>query len=899
MIGVFLVVAIAISSSYGEHVYTRNQLKLRKVVPSSGTGVQPLGCDSSSVFQQWSREGPRLFINVPSSDGQGMVKMCLQVGLDDVLFTMPCNASEPLQNFTLATDPSVSMNGFLLKSLNGQCIAVQGCCDPGPLSLVDCSQCTNTGRSPDCFLNYSNSSGTLKTIVSGLCFDGGTPLPPRGCMQPGSTKTLPFCNTKLSNAARATDLVSRMTLVEKVTGVLSMIMVPLYFLNGTKVNYNLRQTSGVPRLGVPPIKYNEALHGIEALCLSSGKCPTMFPETIGMAASFNSTLWQAVGNSLGHEGRALYNAGLDAGSFWAPDVNPFRDPRYGRGMETAGEDAYVNARYAQSYVTAIQGSKGGADAGSLLSSTACKHILLYDSQTPYPSAHSVNVSIRDLNDYYLKPWTQGCAPASAASMMCSYGAFNGVPDCANKEMLADKLKKMWPGFIVSDCDAVAGVYSSHKFAPNATSGVAAAINAGVDLDCGPTYLDYLVPAVEEGLVEEATVTAAAIRVLTAQFAIGFFDNESEFSNITLNEVGSQAHIDLAREASQQSITLLKNNGLLPLNKGSKVAFIGPHANSTIDLLGNYAMFDNKRVLQNSPLMAAQRRSLQISYAPGCSSLQCNTSDFSAAIDAAREASAAVVFLGISDDFEGEGRDRKSLELPGQQVELALAIIAAQPQTAVVVIHGGMVILDDLVYGKNDSASANSILSAFYPGQEGGEAIVDILFGNVHPTGKLPYTWYKRGFEMERGAMDNQDLRSDQGITYRYYKGKPLFPFGWGLTYNSFEFSWHQEPPKTITISELNEKGLELHVDVSSKLGGQTTLLTFAIYESDECPTRSLVAFDRVVVPPASSATSIQNVQGNEFKCVDNSGKAFIPVGMLKLSSGDLNNPVTFTITIKD
>jgi beta-D-xylosidase 4 len=259
---------------------------------------------------------------------------------------------------------------------------------------------------PDCELDWVQlrpNLGRLKTVVSELCIDYGSEddteiLPRFACALP-ATQHLPFCNRSLTAEARAADLTPRLTVQEKASGVLAMLMTHTSYLNGTEVNYNLRQTAGIPRLGIPPMKYNEAMHGIVALCLHNGSCPTSFPMQITQTASFNRSLWRAVATALGTEGRALYNAGLDAANYWAPDVNPFRDPRYGRGQETGGEDAWVNGQVASEYFQGLQG--GSAESDVLLSTATCKHVPVYDVQTPKDTG---NISVRDMHDYYLLPW---------------------------------------------------------------------------------------------------------------------------------------------------------------------------------------------------------------------------------------------------------------------------------------------------------------------------------------------------------------------------------------------------------------------------------------------------------------------------------------------------------------
>lgn len=881
-----------------------------------GVGAQPKSC-SGSALQLWQA-------NPNSSAPQQLqtrssTPRCLQAGGNGVVFATNCSTTHSgiaAQEWRLVA-PNVSWQAppgaRLLQQSSGsdKCIGVRGCCDGGSLALVDCEADCNPGvgsATPphDCLFRFNATTEALVTVASDLCLDAGSDDPLRGCTAPW-TRALPFCDGALTPAARAADLVTRLTLDEVASGVLAMLMVPTSYFDGRPVNHNLRQTAGVARLGVPPIMYNEAMHGISALCLTTGACPTMFPSQITQTAAFNRTLWRRVATALGEEGRALRNAGLDAANFWAPDVNPFRDPRYGRGQETGGEDAFVNGEVATEYVLGLQG--GPADGPWLRATAACKHVMLYDSQTPWPTGSDRNVTKRDLNDYYLRPWRACATVARSASMMCSYGSFNGQPDCAHGDYLNGLFRNTWKwtGFVVSDCDAINGIVSGHKYTATPAEAAAAAMNAGVDLDCGPFYQDFLVPAVRAGLVEEEVVRTAARRVLEAQVRLGFFDGASStspFANLSLALVGSAAHDAIAEDSSAQSHVLLKNDGgLLPMARNHmRFAFIGPHANSTLDLLGNDYMRDNKRVLKSSPVAAAKRMRIDVDHVAGCTDLDCeDTSGFAEAVAAARDANYAVVFLGISSHYEDEGRDRKSLALPGHQVELALAVARAQPNTAVVLYHGGMVEIDDLV-GNATHPGVPAIITGFYPGQTGGEATVSFITGSGVPSGRLPYTWYQRGFAEARGPMSDQDLRAGDGITYRYYTGKPLFPFGFGMGYGevSYEFS---QAPKSVAASSLAKRDLNISVRLTNRGNDPcgAVVLLFGVPQVNEraagCYRRTLLGFTRAEMAGNSTTEVKVSVNAREFSCVDEQGVAKIVPGTVTLEAYNGTHAVTWQLEV--
>ena len=895
------------------------------------TGLPPqmCGCDASSATQRWTQA---------AVDGQaGAVSLCQQLsGAKVCLYT---NAS--LHEGTVfainaqpgitATDVSWQLQpspfaapdnrGVLLRSVANpsQCASVAGCCDSGPLRLVACSNCKPSGSQKppsDCLFSYNASTKQLETELSSLCIDAAPELPlaVKAC-KTHATQALPFCDDALSPDKRAADLVSRLTLEEKASGVLSMLMTPTEYADGRPLHYNLRQTAGVPRLGVPPLLFNEAMHGIVALCLDGKACPTSYPGQLGQTASFNRSLWHSVATALGTEGRALYNAGLDAANYWAPDVNPFRDPRYGRGQETGGEDAWLNGEVAVDYVLGLQG--GPANGSTALRATAaCKHILLYDTQTPNPNSNDFNVSRRDMADYYMVPWEACAKVAHSASMMCSYGSFDGKPDCAHGDYLNGVIRQQfgWGGFVVSDCDAVNGIASSHLPGTSGPAAAAMAMNAGVDLDCGPFYGSFLPRAVRQGLVAEATVDTAAKRVLEHQMRLGTFEHAvgsklSKFDAIPLSVVGSQAHSELAYEAAVQSMTLLKNHGgLLPLSVGLKIAISGPHANSTLDLLGNDYMKDNQQVLSNTPLLAAKRRGLKLTYSKGCASgLSCaDDSGFAAAVSDAKAADVAVVFLGLSEAFENEGHDRRDLDLPGKQLELALAVARAQPKTVVVLAHGGIVTIDALL-AKNSTVS---ILSMFYPGQAAGDAVWACLLGARPPAGRLPYTWYTGKFVAERGAMDKQDLRQGQGITYRYYKNKAgvALPYGFGLMFGKPEhltYDW-RTPIESVSTASLAQQGgvrfsLTAHNAAASNVTTDMTLLIFVRFSGDEsgdCPIKTLAGFERLKsVAPGNAQSGTFLIPTAQLACTDDRGVVSVRPGAVSIEVGDVMSPLTHPLQI--
>lgn len=319
-----------------------------------------------------------------------------------------------------------------------------------------------------------------------------------------------------------------------------------------------------------------------------------------------------------------------------------------------------------------------------------------------------------------------------------------------------------------------------------------------------------------------------------------------------------------------------------------MAFIGPHANTTIELLGNDYNSDNLVVRQNSALLAAKRASIPVSYSPGCADLACmSTEGFDSAITAAKEAEVAVVFLGLSQDFEREGHDRTDIDLPGSQLALARAVLDAQPNTVIVLVHGGIVAIDDII-------DAPAILTAFYGGEMAGPAMINTLIGANNPGGKLPYTWYPKGFKSRRPNMSNQDLRSGDGITYRYYKGPtPLFEFGHGLSYTSFKYAWVKSPPSTTTTSDILANGIGGNVSIKvtnvGDVEGDAVVLAFLQTSTAGCPKKSIFDFERVTLKSRASATvSIWLPSVQRFACVDDDGSRVILPGSYTWAVEDIS-----------
>ena len=601
------------------------------------------------------------------------------------------------------------------------------------------------------------------------------------CTSP-STKGLPFCDTSLAISSRASDLVSRLTTDEK----LAMMM------SGQQA---------APRLGVNGYDWgDECLHGTK---LSAGEVPglrgaTIFPQPIGLGASFSTELLQDIGEAISTESRALSNSAAGRGRFqscWSPNMNLFRDPRWGRGSETYGEDPVLTSNLTRAFVTGLRGKHPGL----VKVSAVCKHFAAYsleesDGQSRFWFNASVNP--QDLEDTYL-PAFKTCVESGATGIMASYNQINNVPMVASP-LLDSVLRGKWgfQGHVVSDCGAVGNVALFTDFAATKEEAAAKALRAGTDMNCGGAYA-VLNVSIARGLASMSDVDAALGRTLAGRFARGEFDPVSNdpWRNLGLDQVGSAAHVELAERAARESLVLLKNVGKrLPLDTATfkTVAVIGHSANDSLVMLGNYHGDPSSEPV--TPLAAINAAAQHVVYAKGCWVTGEGTWDFPAAIEAARKADVAVLFVGGSakgtvdgttyfDTTEKEGLDRTDIALPSVQADMIKAI-AAQTDTPIVLVlvNGGPLAIEWAVA----SPRVEAILEAFYPGQRGGNAIADALFGRFSPAGRLPVSMYHANYT---GMVSERvmDMRAFPGRTHRFLQVPVLFPFGFGLSYTAFEY----------------------------------------------------------------------------------------------------------------
>ncbi|KAH1078967.1 hypothetical protein AAZX31_19G202200 [Glycine max] len=727
----------------------------------------------------------------------------------------------------------------------------------------------------------------------------------------GGTKKMAFCKVSLAIAERVKDLIGRLTLEEK-------------------VRLLVNNAAAVPRLGMKGYEWwSEALHGVSNMGPAvkfNAQFPaaTSFPQVITTAASFNASLWEAIGQVVSDEARAMYNGGTAGLTYWSPNVNIFRDPRWGRGQETPGEDPVLAGTYAATYVRGLQGTH----ANRLKVAACCKHFTAYDldNWNGMDRFHfNAQVSKQDIEDTFDVPFKMCVSEGKVASVMCSYNQVNGVPTCADPNLLKKTVRGLWQldGYIVSDCDSVGVFYDNQHYTPTPEEAAADAIKAGLDLDCGPFLAVHTQNAVRKGLLSEADVNGALVNTLTVQMRLGMFDGEPSahpYGHLGPKDVCKPAHQELALEAARQGIVLLKNTGpVLPLSSQlhRTVAVIGPNSKATITMIGNYA---GVACGYTNPLQGIGRYARTV-HQLGCQNVACkNDKLFGPAINAARQADATVLVMGLDQSIEAETVDRTGLLLPGRQQDLVSKVAAASKgPTILVLMSGGPV---DITFAKNNPRIVG-ILWAGYPGQAGGAAIADILFGTANPGGKLPVTWYPEEY-LTKLPMTNMAMRATKsagypGRTYRFYNGPVVYPFGHGLTYTHFVHTLASAPTVVsvplnghrranvtnisnrairVTHARCDKLSITLQVDIKNvgSRDGTHTLLVFSAPPAGFghwALEKQLVAFEKVHVPAKGQHRVGVNIHVCKLlSVVDRSGIRRIPLGEHSFNIGDVKHSVS-------
>ena len=619
-------------------------------------------------------------------------------------------------------------------------------------------------------------------------------------------QTPDYLNQDLPFERRVNDLVGRMTLEEKVSQMKDV-------------------APAIERLGIPEYNWwNEALHGVARSGLA-----TSFPQAIGLAATWDDSLIFQMATVISDEARAKHHEYVRAGSrqryqgltFWSPNINLFRDPRWGRGQETYGEDPFLTGRLAVQFIRGIQGD----DPKYLKTVATVKHFAVHSG--PEPERHSFDavVSERDLRESYLPHFAAGIREGGAYSLMCAYNRVDGKAACGSDMLLEGILRGEWgfSGYVVSDCGAIDDIYLRHKVVATGAEAAALAVKTGTDLECGRVYTN-LVDAVKQGLITEQEIDTAVKRLFLARFKLGMFDSPDRvrWAQIAYGVLDRPTHRELARRVARESIVLLKNaGGVLPLRKDlATLAVLGPNADQWRMLLGNYNGMPADPVSPLRGIREAVGRGTRVLYARGADladgfpgtdgpSVPAETLAVEA-VKAARQADAVVLFLGLTARLEGEemrvelegfrGGDRTRIDLPAAQERLLERIVAVGKPTVLVLLNGSALAVSWA------QQHVPAIVEAWYPGQAGGSAIADVLFGDYNPGGRLPVTFYKSVDDLP--PFDDYRM---EGRTYRFFKGTPLYPFGYGLSYTSFAYKQLRTSAGTLRADDT----LTVRVDVTN------------------------------------------------------------------------------------
>jgi beta-glucosidase len=677
-----------------------------------------------------------------------------------------------------------------------------------------------------------------------------------------------FQDPSLPIEKRVNDLVSRLTLDEKVSQMLNA-------------------TPAIDRLGIPAYDWwNECLHGVARTSFKT----TSYPQAIGMAATFDVDAMKTMGDYTAEEGRAINNEsnrnndhkrylGL---TYWTPNINIFRDPRWGRGQETYGEDPYLTGTLAKAFVTGLQGN----DPKYLKAAGCAKHYAIHSGPEPSRHVFDVNVSDHDLWDTYLPAFHELVVNAKVAGVMCAYNAYAGQPCCGSDKLMMDILRKQWKftGYVTSDCGAIDDFWQRHKTSPDAESAATDAVLHSTDVDCGNVTYKSLVKAVKDGKLSEKDLDVSLKRLFTIRFRLGMFDpiEMVKYAQIPITALESQAHKDHALKMARESIVLLRNqNNLLPLNKNiKKIAVIGPNADNANTQLGNYNGQPSVVTTVLNGIKDKLGDSTKVFFSRATNFVDTTKPDFSKLIDSLKDADVLVYVGGISPRLEGEemrvnqrgfsGGDRTTILLPTVQTEFMKALKATGKPVVFVMMTGSAIAIHW------EAENIPAILNAWYGGQAAGTSVADVLFGDYNPSGRLPVTFYKSDNDLpsfEDYSMANR--------TYRYFKGETLYPFGFGLSYTNFKYSNLKLSKTSIKRNE----SVQIEVTVSNigkYKGDEVVQLYITHYGLEYAPLSALKSFKRITLERGASQQINFNISSDLLTLIDANGNSVFTPGKVKL-----------------
>jgi beta-glucosidase len=691
----------------------------------------------------------------------------------------------------------------------------------------------------------------------------------------------PYLDASLPVDRRVDDLISRLSLAEK-------------------VGQMLHEAPAISRVGVPEYNWwNECLHGV-----GRAGSATVFPQAIGMAASFDTALLHRVASAISDEARAKHHQALRQGNrgqyfgltFWSPNINIFRDPRWGRGQETYGEDPYLTGRLGVAFVKGLQGD----DPRYLKLVATPKHFAVHSGPELKRHQFNAEVSPRDLYETYLPAFKACVQQGRAASVMGAYNRTNGEPCCASATLLQDILRGRWgfDGYVVSDCGAINDIHEHHRVTRSAAESAALAVRNGCDLNCGWIF-GHLLDAVGAGLIDEAEIDAALRRLLCARFRLGMFDSPERvpYASIPAGVVNCSEHRELARQMARESIVLLKNEShLLPLSKEvGCIAVVGPNACEIGPLLGNYYGYSPRMVTLLEGIVAAVSPGTQVLYAQGCELTGDRPIE---SVKWVRQADVIVAALGFSPRLEGEegevadsdgGGDRLHIGLPGRQGEL-LEALHASGKPVVLVLTGGSPIAVNWA-----AENVPAILMAWYPGEQGGHAVADVLFGECSPGGRLPVTFVRSLHQIP--PFDDYRMA---GRTYRFMESEPLYRFGYGLSYSAFAYTNLRLGRDRVGLDET----VDVSVDVTNT-GGRGADEVVQLYVTDvqasvPVPLRHLEGFKRIHLGPGRTSRVTFALTSDQLAAYDDEGRPFVEPGefLVSVGGGQPDDPASGAVSTK-
>lgn len=667
---------------------------------------------------------------------------------------------------------------------------------------------------------------------------------------------------------RAIQLVEKMTLEEK----------------ASQLRYD---APPIKRLGIPAYNWwNEALHGVARAGVA-----TSFPQAIGLASSFDEELLEQIGEAIALEGRAKYNASVKKNdrdiykglTFWSPNVNIFRDPRWGRGQETYGEDPYLSGQLGTAFVKGLQGD------GEVMKAAGCvKHFAVHSGPEDLRHEFDAVVSKKDLYETYLPAFQAVVEEGEVEAVMGAYNRTNGEPCCGSKTLIQDILREKWhfKGHYVSDCWAIKDFHENHMVTPDAKHSAAMAINAGCDLNCGNTYL-HILNAVQHGLVTEETITESVIRLYTTRFLLGLFD-ETEYDEIPYEMVEAKEHLALSEKAARESFVLLKNNGILPLQKEKikTIGVIGPNANSREALIGNYHGTSSEYITVLEGIQRYVGEEVRVLYSEGSALSKDRVENLAQKYDRISEAQivaehsdVVLLCVGLNEFLEGEegdegnqyaSGDKKDLQLPEPQRVLLEAIAKTNTPVVLCMMAGSDI---DLSFANEHF---DAIIQLWYPGARGGKAAAEMLFGDYSPSGKLCVTFYE-----DINTLPEFTDYSMKNRTYRYLEEKAQFPFGYGLTYGKATiknvcFQWKQECLKE--QEDLKEKGyIKAMVKNESGISIEEVVQVYVKNTTSVYATKNprLCGFKRIALNPLEEKEVEICLDNHTFEVINEDGDTMI------------------------